>query len=47
MDGLMHSILNIIGGFDEKEIKKWFEDEGFSKIKLVTKYNINIRGELR
>lgn len=33
--------------FDEKEIKKWFEEENFSKIKLVTKYNINMRGELR
>ncbi len=33
--------------FDEKEIKKWFEEESFSKIKLITKHNINIRGELR
>jgi SAM-dependent methyltransferase len=33
--------------FSEKEIKKWFEEENFSKIKLVTKHNINMRGELR
>lgn len=32
--------------FSEKEIKKWFEEENFSKIKLVTKHNINMRGEL-
>ncbi len=33
--------------FEEREIKKWFEEERFSKIKLVTKHNINMRGELR
>ena len=27
-----------------EDIKKWFEEEGFSKIKLITKYNINMRG---
>jgi len=32
--------------FTEKEIKGWFEEEGFSNIKLVTKYNINMRGQL-
>ena len=32
--------------FTEKEIREWFEEEGFSKIKLVTKYNINMRGQL-
>ena len=31
--------------FTEKEIKRWFEEEGFSNIKLVTKYNININGQ--
>ena len=31
-------------GYSEKEIKKWFEEEGFHKIKLITKYNINMRG---
>jgi len=31
--------------FSEKEIKKWFEEEGFTKIKLVTKHNINMNGQ--
>ena len=30
--------------YDEKEIKTWFKDEGFEKINIVTKYNINING---
>jgi len=28
----------------EEEIEKWFEEEGFRDIKLVQKYNINMRG---
>jgi len=31
--------------FSEKEIKGWFEEEGFTKIKLVTKHNINMNGQ--
>jgi 2-polyprenyl-3-methyl-5-hydroxy-6-metoxy-1,4-benzoquinol methylase len=31
--------------FTEDEIKKWFEEEGFSKIKLTQKYNINMQGK--
>jgi 2-polyprenyl-3-methyl-5-hydroxy-6-metoxy-1,4-benzoquinol methylase len=30
--------------FEPKEIKRWFEEEGFRKIKLTKKYNINMRG---
>ena len=30
--------------YSEEDIKKWFEEEGFNKIKLITKYNINMRG---
>ena len=32
--------------FNEKQIKNWFEKEGFKKIKLVTKYNINMQGSM-
>ena len=32
--------------YAEEDIKKWFEEEGFNKIKLITKYNINMRGTL-
>jgi hypothetical protein len=32
-------------GFTEKEIKKWFKEEGFSNVKLVTKHNINMNGQ--
>jgi hypothetical protein len=28
-------------------MKKWFKEEGFSNIKLVTKYNINMKGQYR
>jgi SAM-dependent methyltransferase len=31
-------------GYSQKEIKKWFEEEGFHKIKLITKKNINMQG---
>ncbi len=31
--------------FSEKEIKKWFEEEGFTKIKLGSKHNINMNGQ--
>lgn len=31
--------------FSEKEIKKWFEEEGFTNIRLITKYNINMNGQ--
>ena len=34
-------------GFTEKEIKNWFKEEGFSNIKLVSKFNINMNGEYR
>lgn len=52
MGGTIHGWFDALNpeynwSFDEKEIKKWFEEEGFSKIKLVTKYNINMRGEQR
>jgi SAM-dependent methyltransferase len=52
MGGTVHGWFDALNpeynwSFDEKEIKKWFEEEGFSKIKLVTKHNINMRGELR
>jgi len=30
--------------YTEDEIKKWFEEEGFYKIKLTQKYNINMQG---
>ncbi len=30
--------------YEPKEIRKWFKEEGFKKIKLVQKYNINMRG---
>lgn len=30
--------------FHEKEPKKWFNEEGFKDIRLVTKYNINMNG---
>ena len=33
--------------FHEKEPKKWFEEEGFRNIKLVTKRNINMNGRKR
>jgi len=32
-------------GFTEQEIKKWFK--GFTNIKLITKYNINMQGTLK
>ncbi len=32
--------------YTEDEIKKWFEEEGFHKIKLIKKLNINMRGVL-
>jgi SAM-dependent methyltransferase len=32
-------------GFTEKEVKRWFEEEGFSKIRVITKNNINIQGQ--
>jgi SAM-dependent methyltransferase len=52
MGGTVHGWFDALNpeynwSYDEKEIKKWFEEEGFSKIKLVTKHNINMRGELR
>lgn len=28
----------------EEQIRSWFEEEGFCKIKLITKYNINMNG---
>jgi len=31
--------------FEPKEIERWFKEEGFKKIKLTKKYNINMRGE--
>jgi SAM-dependent methyltransferase len=31
-------------GFEEKEIKKWFDEEGLSEIKIITTFNINIQG---
>lgn len=31
-------------GYNENEIKKWFEEEGFHEIKIITKKHINIRG---
>jgi len=31
--------------FTEDETKKWFKEEGFSKIKLTKKYNINMQGK--
>lgn len=31
--------------YEPKEIKRWFEEEGFMKTKLTKKYNINMRGE--
>jgi 2-polyprenyl-3-methyl-5-hydroxy-6-metoxy-1,4-benzoquinol methylase len=31
--------------YSENEIKKWFEEEGFKKIKLISKYNINMSGQ--
>lgn len=30
--------------YEPKEIKQWFDVEGFNKIKLAKKYNINMRG---
>jgi 2-polyprenyl-3-methyl-5-hydroxy-6-metoxy-1,4-benzoquinol methylase len=33
--------------FEPKEIKQWFKEEGFKKVKLTKKYNINMRGERR
>lgn len=32
-------------GFTPKEVKEWFKEEGFRKIKLTQKYNINMRGK--
>jgi SAM-dependent methyltransferase len=32
--------------FSEKDVKKWFQEEGFTKIKIVSKYNININGQM-
>ena len=31
--------------YTENEIKKWFKEEGFAKIKITRKRNINIRGQ--
>lgn len=31
-------------GFTEREVKKWFQEEGFLKIRITTNYNINIQG---
>lgn len=31
--------------FTEREVQGWFEEEGFSAIRLVKKYNINMRGQ--
>lgn len=31
-------------GFTEMEVKKWFEEEGFLKIRTITKFNINVQG---
>jgi 2-polyprenyl-3-methyl-5-hydroxy-6-metoxy-1,4-benzoquinol methylase len=31
--------------YEPKEIKRWFEEEGFKKVELTKKYNINMRGE--
>lgn len=28
----------------EDEVKRWFQEEGFTSIKLVKKYNINMNG---
>jgi len=33
--------------YEPNEIKKWFKEEGFEKIKLTQKYNINMRGQKR
>jgi 2-polyprenyl-3-methyl-5-hydroxy-6-metoxy-1,4-benzoquinol methylase len=30
--------------FHEKEPKRWFKEEGFEKVRLVTKHNINMNG---
>ena len=30
--------------YTEEEIKKWFQEEGFHNTKLITKFNINMRG---
>ncbi len=30
--------------YKPKEMKRWFKDEGFIKVKLTQKYNINMRG---
>ena len=30
--------------YEPKEIKRWFKEEGFKKIKLTQKHNINMRG---
>jgi len=33
--------------YEPKEIKRWFKEEGFKKIKLTKKYNINMRGAMK
>jgi SAM-dependent methyltransferase len=30
--------------YTEEDIKKWFKEEGFCKIKMITKFNINMNG---
>lgn len=31
--------------YSPKEIKKWFQEEGFEQVELTQKYNINMRGQ--
>ncbi len=47
MDGLMHLIQNSSWSHSADEVKQWFEEEGFTNIKLrMIKQNINMNGIL-
>jgi len=50
LGGILHGWYDALNptynySFTENEIKKWFEEEGFIKIKITQKYSINIQGQ--
>ena len=50
LGGILHGWYDALNpiynySFTENEIKKWFEEEGFIKIKISQKYSINIQGQ--